>query len=161
MVVVTHEMGFAREVADRMAFMYEGSLVEEGPPAEMVDGAREQLAESPATPSRVNDESVENAPALLMKGRKLRCCSEKIECYAHELAGGISDEDRAIAAGKQVGKVGFGTVLSVSRLEHPGSALAVEAVQLIGQTARLSVVSGLRPADDGLVCSGHARAPLS
>ncbi len=41
MMVVTHEMGFAREVADRMAFMHEGSLVEEGPPAEMVDGAKD------------------------------------------------------------------------------------------------------------------------
>jgi ABC-type polar amino acid transport system ATPase subunit len=41
MVVVTHEMGFAREVADRMAFMHEGNLIEEGPPSEMVDGAKD------------------------------------------------------------------------------------------------------------------------
>src|SRR5215210_183108 len=41
MIVVTHEMGFAREVANRMAFMHEGSLVEEGPPSEMVDGAKD------------------------------------------------------------------------------------------------------------------------
>jgi ABC-type polar amino acid transport system ATPase subunit len=41
MVVVTHEMGFAREVADRMAFMHEGNLIEEGPPAEIVDGAKD------------------------------------------------------------------------------------------------------------------------
>lgn len=33
MVVVTHEMGFAREVADRVIFLDHGSLVEEGPPA--------------------------------------------------------------------------------------------------------------------------------
>ncbi|MFH6786875.1 MULTISPECIES: amino acid ABC transporter ATP-binding protein [Methylobacterium] len=32
MVVVTHEMGFAREVADRVVFMAEGAVVEEGPP---------------------------------------------------------------------------------------------------------------------------------
>ncbi|MDQ7819589.1 MAG: amino acid ABC transporter ATP-binding protein [Armatimonadota bacterium] len=32
MIVVTHEMGFAREVADRMVFMDEGVIVEEGPP---------------------------------------------------------------------------------------------------------------------------------
>ncbi len=32
MVVVTHEMGFAREVADRIVFMDEGQIVEEGPP---------------------------------------------------------------------------------------------------------------------------------
>lgn len=32
MVVVTHEMGFAREVADRVIFMDEGIIIEEGPP---------------------------------------------------------------------------------------------------------------------------------
>ncbi len=35
MLVVTHEMGFAREVADRVIFMDEGEIVEEGPPAEI------------------------------------------------------------------------------------------------------------------------------
>ncbi len=35
MVVVTHEMGFAREVADRVIFMAEGSVVEEGTPQEI------------------------------------------------------------------------------------------------------------------------------
>jgi ABC-type polar amino acid transport system ATPase subunit len=34
MVVVTHEMGFAREVADRVIFMDSGSIVEEAPPAQ-------------------------------------------------------------------------------------------------------------------------------
>ncbi len=32
MIVVTHEMGFAREVATRVVFMYEGRILEEGPP---------------------------------------------------------------------------------------------------------------------------------
>ncbi len=32
MVVVTHEMGFAREVADRVIFMDQGSILEEGKP---------------------------------------------------------------------------------------------------------------------------------
>jgi ABC-type polar amino acid transport system ATPase subunit len=41
MIVVTHEMGFAREVANRMAFMHEGALIEEGPPSELVGGARD------------------------------------------------------------------------------------------------------------------------
>jgi len=41
MVVVTHEMGFAREVAHRMVFMHEGSLIEEGPPTELISGARD------------------------------------------------------------------------------------------------------------------------
>ena len=35
MVVVTHEMGFAREVADRVLFMYEGSIEEDGTPDEI------------------------------------------------------------------------------------------------------------------------------
>jgi len=35
MVVVTHEMGFAREVADRIVFMDEGLIVEQGPPSEL------------------------------------------------------------------------------------------------------------------------------
>jgi len=33
MIVVTHEMGFAREVADRLAFFDHGRIVEEAPPA--------------------------------------------------------------------------------------------------------------------------------
>ena len=35
MVVVTHEMGFAREVADRVIFMYDGQIEEEGTPEEI------------------------------------------------------------------------------------------------------------------------------
>jgi polar amino acid transport system ATP-binding protein len=35
MMVVTHEMGFAREVADRMAFFHEGKILEEGPPQQI------------------------------------------------------------------------------------------------------------------------------
>lgn len=37
MVVVTHEMSFARDVADRVVFMDQGRVVEEGPPAEIFD----------------------------------------------------------------------------------------------------------------------------
>ncbi|MDO9396915.1 MAG: amino acid ABC transporter ATP-binding protein [Herbiconiux sp.] len=36
-VVVTHEMGFAREVADRVVFMADGRIVEQGTPAEVLD----------------------------------------------------------------------------------------------------------------------------
>ncbi len=35
MLVVTHEMGFAREVADRIVFIENGGVVEEGPPNEL------------------------------------------------------------------------------------------------------------------------------
>ncbi len=40
MVVVTHEMGFAREVADHVAFLDDGLIVEEGPPASVFDSPR-------------------------------------------------------------------------------------------------------------------------
>ena len=36
MVVVTHEMGFAREVANTMAFFHDGSIVEQGPPSQVI-----------------------------------------------------------------------------------------------------------------------------
>jgi polar amino acid transport system ATP-binding protein len=42
MVVVTHEMGFAREVADRVVFMDGGVVVEQGSPAEVLDEPREE-----------------------------------------------------------------------------------------------------------------------
>ncbi len=42
MIVVTHEMGFARGVADRVIFMDEGVVVEEGPPKEVLDNPREE-----------------------------------------------------------------------------------------------------------------------
>lgn len=37
MIVVTHEMGFAREVADRIVYMDQGAIVEEGVPADVFD----------------------------------------------------------------------------------------------------------------------------
>lgn len=36
MLVVTHEIGFAREVADRVIFMDGGIIVEDGPPDEVI-----------------------------------------------------------------------------------------------------------------------------
>ena len=42
MVCVTHEMGFAREVADRVLFMDEGKIVEEGTPQEIFGNPKEQ-----------------------------------------------------------------------------------------------------------------------
>ncbi len=42
MVVVTHEMGFAREVADRVIFMDEGVIVEEGTPEEIFGNPKEE-----------------------------------------------------------------------------------------------------------------------
>jgi ABC-type polar amino acid transport system, ATPase component len=42
MVVVTHEMGFAREVADRVVFMADGEIVEVGTPTELFDQPQEE-----------------------------------------------------------------------------------------------------------------------
>jgi ABC-type polar amino acid transport system ATPase subunit len=42
MLVVTHEMQFAREVGDRLVFMDEGRIVEEGAPAAVLDNPREE-----------------------------------------------------------------------------------------------------------------------
>ncbi|PRS55301.1 polar amino acid ABC transporter ATP-binding protein [Bacillus sp. GBSC66] len=42
MVIVTHEMGFAKEVADRVVYMHEGRIVEEGIPSELFDSPQEE-----------------------------------------------------------------------------------------------------------------------
>ena len=42
MALVTHEMGFAREVADRVVFMAGGVVVEQGPPAELFDNPQHE-----------------------------------------------------------------------------------------------------------------------
>jgi ABC-type polar amino acid transport system ATPase subunit len=42
MLVVTHEMGFAREVGDQVVFMDGGVIVEQGQPADVLDNPREE-----------------------------------------------------------------------------------------------------------------------
>ncbi|TQM44999.1 amino acid ABC transporter ATP-binding protein [Pseudonocardia cypriaca] len=42
MVVVTHEIGFAREAADTVVFLDAGRIVEQGPPAQVLDSPREE-----------------------------------------------------------------------------------------------------------------------
>jgi polar amino acid transport system ATP-binding protein len=37
MIVVTHEIGFARRVADQVVFMDDGRVVEQGPPEQVLD----------------------------------------------------------------------------------------------------------------------------
>ena len=46
MVVVTHEMGFAREVGTRLVFMDEGRVVEDGPPREIFANPRDERTKS-------------------------------------------------------------------------------------------------------------------
>ena len=42
MVVVTHEMGFAKEVADKVLFMEDGIIYEEGTPKDIFENPKEQ-----------------------------------------------------------------------------------------------------------------------
>jgi polar amino acid transport system ATP-binding protein len=42
MIVVTHEMGFAREVANQVIFMDEGAIVEQGPPERVISDPKEE-----------------------------------------------------------------------------------------------------------------------
>jgi|SRR5690554_288845 len=46
MMVVTHEMGFAREVADRVIYIHEGQIVEEGKPADVFDNPQNERTQA-------------------------------------------------------------------------------------------------------------------
>ena len=46
MVIVTHEMGFAREVADRVLFIEEGIVLEQGTPAELFGNPQHERTKS-------------------------------------------------------------------------------------------------------------------
>ncbi|MNN27434.1 Glutamine transport ATP-binding protein GlnQ [compost metagenome] len=46
MLCVTHEMGFARRVADRILFMDQGQVIEQGPPNEFFDNPRHARAKA-------------------------------------------------------------------------------------------------------------------
>ena len=46
MVIVTHEMGFAREVADRVFFIDEGIVMEQGSPAELFGNPQNERTKS-------------------------------------------------------------------------------------------------------------------
>ncbi|GAA2159142.1 amino acid ABC transporter ATP-binding protein [Pedococcus bigeumensis] len=57
MIVVTHEMGFAREVADRVVFMDGGVVVEEGPPNEVISNPQHERTRSFLQRMRQEDEA--------------------------------------------------------------------------------------------------------
>jgi ABC-type polar amino acid transport system ATPase subunit len=46
MVIVTHEMGFAREVADRIIFMSDGRITEEGSPSDIFDHPKNERTQN-------------------------------------------------------------------------------------------------------------------
>ena len=45
MIVVTHEIGFARQVADEVVFMADGRVAEQGPPSQVIDNPREEATQ--------------------------------------------------------------------------------------------------------------------
>ena len=109
MVVVTHEMGFAREVADRMAFMHEGSLIEEGPPPR--SSAARKTREPGASwrrccrggfQTRPNDKPARttNQPLHRSISANLSQAAARLLCAGPGLRGGLScDKLRAPPAG--------------------------------------------------------------
>lgn len=46
MIIVTHEMGFAREVADRVVFVHQGEITEQAPPAELFDNPQHERTQN-------------------------------------------------------------------------------------------------------------------
>jgi polar amino acid transport system ATP-binding protein len=46
MVIATHEMGFARQIADRICFLYEGVILEQGPPEQIFGSPREERTQA-------------------------------------------------------------------------------------------------------------------
>ena len=46
MLIVSHEMGFVREVSSKVVMMDQGQVVEEGPPTQIFDGAQTERTRS-------------------------------------------------------------------------------------------------------------------
>lgn len=63
MVLVTHEMAFAREVADTVVFMRDGVVVEEGPARQVIDTPRQ-----PSTRAFLNHFHSSGLPAAAANG---------------------------------------------------------------------------------------------
>ncbi len=68
MIVVTHEMGFAREVADRVVFMDGGVVVEEGTPDQVLGQPREERTKAFLARVRHEAEARDAAAAALVEG---------------------------------------------------------------------------------------------
>ena len=64
MIVVTHEMGFARDVADRVVFMDGGVVVEQGPPSQVIGDPQHERTR--AFLSRMRDEGPPGGETLTL-----------------------------------------------------------------------------------------------
>ena len=96
MIVVTHEMAFAREAADRVYFIDQGRFVEVGPPEEVIDAPRdprtiEFLARTHGTGAHVHGGvAVAAAPvAGLLLGLVMNVSAVLLSALFAFLAGGI------------------------------------------------------------------------
>ncbi len=45
-MIATHEMGFARQIADRVCFLYQGVILEDGPPDQIFGSPREERTQA-------------------------------------------------------------------------------------------------------------------
>ena len=82
MIVVTHEMGFARDVADRVVFMDGGVVVEEGSPKEVIDNPQHQRTRSFLRRMRQEEEQVEAARAEVAAERLVPGGTEEPDAMA-------------------------------------------------------------------------------
>src|SRR5699024_3524967 len=62
LVIVTHEIAFARDVADTVVFMDHGRIVEQGPPAEVLDRPRHERTRAFLQRVRTGEESTPHSP---------------------------------------------------------------------------------------------------
>jgi len=90
MIVVTHEMGFAREVADRVVFMDAGVVVEEGPPAQVIGDPQHKRTK--AFLSRMRQEEAAHAEAIVASA------TENAEALAAIAAADAEADEAARAA---------------------------------------------------------------
>jgi ABC-type polar amino acid transport system, ATPase component len=67
MIVVTHEMSFAREVADRVVFMDGGVVVEEGDPKSVIDNPQHPRTKSFLSRMQAEPQAVEHVPETLQE----------------------------------------------------------------------------------------------
>jgi polar amino acid transport system ATP-binding protein len=67
MIVVTHEMGFAREVADRVVFMDSGVVVEQGAPQDVINNPQHERTQSFL--ARIREENADYAAALVERAQ--------------------------------------------------------------------------------------------
>ena len=87
MVVVTHEMGFARKVADQVVFMDEGRVVEAGSPQQIFDTPKSDAAEAlPCGSALMRLRQPMMRPVVLMPGApdSIRSSKSRQQGYRHE-----------------------------------------------------------------------------